>query len=119
VVSKSKRRCTLFEIYCLMVGGANLTDQMRDLLFYSSREMFREGRHNAHVVTDDLEARIETAFKTAVLGYIAGPVFSAEVDSIRGKATVHYIIRDRDLDSIDPDDSPWMRVVGLGDPRWN
>jgi len=107
----------LFEIYCLMAGGSNLTNDMRTLLFFVAQEMHQEKKTMSNVVTDDLEARIETDFSVAVLGSVAGPVFSAEITSIRGGATVTYIVRAGDLKNVDLDDLRWTSLNP--DVRWN
>ena len=105
------------EIYCLMVGHGNLTDGMRTLLFLRAREMYARKDEVSRVITDDLEACVRSEFKIGILGDIAGPIFSADIDSVWGRATVRYIVRTTDIEDVDPDDFHW--VHGDQRARWN
>lgn len=98
-------------IYCLMVGGAHLTDIMRTSLFRAARSLFQEQKQKARIRTDDLEGVVETEFKTTGLGDIGGVLFHAELDSALGRATVDYIVRTRDMEGFDPDDLAWQSFV--------
>lgn len=113
------------QIFCFMAGGANLTDEMRTLLFRTARSMYQEKRGEARVVTDDLVGVLETRFETTGFGHIYGIFFHAELDTVYGKATVDYIVQTRDMEGFDPEDFSWTRLVMFpSDPRaqnaqWN
>ena len=113
-----------FGIYCLMVGGSSLTDEMRTCLFRGARAMHQQKSEQTRIITDDLEAIIQTDFRCTGFGWIYGTLFSAQVDSIHGKTTVRYIVRTEDLGEIDPEDMHWVGLTDLyrsdsGNARWN
>lgn len=103
----------MHQIYCLMAGGAHLTDVMRTSLFRAARSLFQEQKQEARIRTDDLEGVVKTKFKTTGLGDISGVLFHAELDSAVGRATVDYFVRARDMEGSDPEDLTWRSFIAL------
>lgn len=97
----------MLKVFCLMVSGIDLTEDMRMLLLRTARKMRQERQEICRVVSDDLEGLIKTDFLIGGLGDIWGIVFHAEVESVNGKAIVHYIVQTRDLETVDPEDMVW------------
>ena len=63
---------------CLMLRGGSLTDDLRDVLFYTAQEMLlhRQSRHK--ITADGMEGIVTTKHRYACVGGIAGVVFRAD-----------------------------------------
>lgn len=93
----------MFEFFCLMVHGPGLTSDIRRFLLKASQEMFRKRKQRQDIKTDEFEGWVETDFKHAALGWFSGIVFSAEIESDKGRTWTRYIVNTRNLEEIDID----------------
>ena len=85
-------------IFCLMISGGSLTDEVRTLLYRAACEMHRKGQERKSVKSSDCEALVQTKFQFAMLGSIYGTKFTADVETQAGKTRVHYIVQSTDLE---------------------
>ena len=84
-------------LYCLMVSGVPLSDEVTDVLLRTTRTMLRKGKERQSVRSDVCEGVVETRFRIANLGSLIGFVFRAEVESDAGKTTVRFLIDSQDI----------------------
>ena len=85
-------------IYCLMMNGRGLTDEIRMFLYRIACEMFKKGEEWKSVKSPDCEALVQTKFNFAMLGSIYGTKFVVDVETNNGKTHAEFIVHDRDLD---------------------
>lgn len=101
-------------IYCLTFQGNLVSDDIRDALFSAGYLMIvgHEKRHR--IKTDECEGIVRTAFQHQGLVDIYGVVFVAELETEKGKLTVTYIVRDRDLGEMEQmEEGAWVSVDDL------
>ncbi len=98
----------MFEIFCLMVEKIGLSNAMRTDLLKAAKVMVANKKKSLKIVTDDLEAFIQTEFKYTGFGSIYGIQFEADISSVRGKGKAHYIVLTRDLELVNLDEGFWM-----------
>ncbi len=95
----------MFNIYCIMWHGGNLTDELRTLLFSTAQEMFKESKKFAILKTTWCDGEISTEWDCKSMAGISGFVFKAFVDWEDKSIEVEYICRETDLN---PDDGMWV-----------
>src|SRR3989338_8501392 len=94
--------------YCLMVAGVALTDQIRNQLVDAARTMILNGDRGYRIVSDDFVGEVQTDMKTVLLGSIAGLLFTAEIQSVKGHVEVSYLVRPQDVSRINPYEGVWV-----------
>ncbi len=98
----------MFEIYCLMVDKIGLSNAMRTALFKAAKAMVENKKDSLKIMTDDLEALIQTEFKHTGFGSIYGIKFEADICSSKGRGKAYYIVCDRDLELVNLDEGFWL-----------
>jgi hypothetical protein len=91
-------------IYCLMVAGLSLTDDLRSVMFDRAQVMFREHSTWSKISGPNFEGGISTIFEEATIGSISGFRFQAEIDVGSKTGTVSFLVRPSDLRA---DDGIW------------
>jgi hypothetical protein len=86
-------------IWCLMVGGGMLTDDMRTLLYAKACEMYRKDRRKGIIRGEDYEVVVRTKFEHASLGSaVSGTKFRAELACHFGTIKVSFVVQSWDLE---------------------
>ncbi len=80
-------------VYCLMVTGGSLTDDVHDVLFDAAQAMCKRGQRKRRVRGDWYEGKVWTKFRYARIGGIAGVVFHAVVETKERAYRVNYVVR--------------------------
>lgn len=103
----------MFDIYCIMWHGGNLTNRLRNLLFATAQEMFNEKKKYSLIKTPWCSGEVMTEWESKGIAGISGFVFKALVDWEDKSTEVEYICRETDLN---PDDGMWVShgVTPLG-----
>lgn len=84
------------DIYCLIVKGGFLTDEMRNELFDEAQEMLKIGRKKRKIKSHEMEGEIRTRFKISCLFGFAGIIFYALIETDKGIIKIDYVIRPTD-----------------------
>lgn len=103
----------MFNIYCIIWHGGNLTDELRSLLFKTAQEMFNEKNNYKILKTPWCTGEVTTKWETKGVAGISGIIFKAFVDWEDKSTEVEYLCRETDLN---PDDGMWVSygVAPLG-----
>ena len=91
-----------------MSSGEPLSDAACDTLFRTAVLMTNSGDTARKVVNDDVMGVVTTDFECAQLGSFIGPLFEAEISTIKGQSKVSYIVTTRDIE--EAKDSIWLRL---------
>ncbi len=89
------------EIYCLVMSGASLTEELRSTLLRTALAMYSTNQEHQQLHGNDFEGRVTTEYKRGMVGVFSGTVFSAEIESDQGRTKVTYIVRTHDLADLD------------------
>ena len=87
------------KVYCLMVAGPGIDEEVRELLFDTAQAMHRKGSRRFRLRGGNFEGLITTANKTAVIGGVTGTIFNAVIESETSKHVVSYLIRPMDMEN--------------------
>src|SRR5947209_3837999 len=87
-------------IECLMMSkGKQLTDDVREVLLQTAREMVRSGKAGAPVRSDVCQGIVETEGKHLSLGTMSGQAFKADVVTAHGEMIeVSFLVQTRHLE---------------------
>lgn len=86
-------------IWCLMVGGGMLTDEMRTLLYAKACEMYQKDQRKGVIRGNDFEVVVRTKFRHASLGSaVSGTKFQAELVFHFGTIKVTFVVQSWDLE---------------------
>ena len=78
---------------CYMLSGFYMTEGARNAVWDTAIEVLRYGKEWTFVKTPEVEGRVETEGKTAVLGDLFGYVCTAEIDTEHGSGTLTFLVR--------------------------
>lgn len=87
----------MFDIYCLMVHGHGLTDDVRNCLFDAAQEMLKKRKERRKIQKEFAEGLVTTKFKHVCFGAIAGIAFQAEIETDAYKTKVRFVVRPGDI----------------------
>jgi len=88
------------KIFCLMCS-LYLTDEMRNLLFYTALYMARDKVARKVLRRPCCEGEVTTDFSCADLGGMGGMLFKARLETDAGQRQVKFLVRTRDLEFLD------------------
>jgi hypothetical protein len=94
------------KIYCLLVSGLPLSEEMCDALHKGARRTVRTGKSRRKIRGSNFEGRVETTNEYVSLGTIAGVYFTGIVESNTFVTKVRFIVRTADLEGLD--DAVWV-----------
>ncbi|MBI3251389.1 MAG: hypothetical protein HYZ62_00590 [Candidatus Andersenbacteria bacterium] len=102
-------------IYCIVVHGNLVSDEIRDELFATGYYMMLSHSKKKKIKTKECEGIVRTNFQRQVFVNIGGVVFIAELETAKAKIAVTYIIRDRDLAGMaESEGGAWLSLEELG-----
>lgn len=81
------------EIYCLMVNGIPVTDELRIKLFKVACDMAKKKNVRRTFKGEDGEGMVVTSYQTTLMGTISGILFEADVETEEHQGKVSYIVR--------------------------
>lgn len=99
-------------IYCIMNTGKVFNSDVRTLLLLTARQMVARSRDRQTVKNNYCEGVVETHGTRAMIGTIAGQVFTAALDIASGPTLVSFLVRTQDLEDFDPNDGEWSDWMG-------
>lgn len=94
----------MFGLYCIMLSGTPLNEELRNLLCSTTREMFQEKINYKILKTSWCEGDLKTDWDRSSLGSTVGYLFQAFVEWGNKSTTVNFIIQDADF----PDNGVWV-----------
>jgi len=80
-------------IYCLIMSGNGLTDEIRNYLLGTAQKMLRKGKKRLIIREDWCDGLVTTKFKNVCFGAISGVVFQAEIEASEFKTKVVFVVR--------------------------
>ena len=83
------------KIYCLMVHGGSLTDEVRTSLLIAAQEMMdtREQKMRLYSKTHGIKGWLHTGYRYNALGTVGGFVFTAQFDCEGREIKARFIAR--------------------------
>jgi hypothetical protein len=87
----------MLKVFCVMLSGAALSTVVSNKLFSTAVEMYRKDVKKQSIKENGLEGRVRTDFQHVAMGSISGVRFFADVESEKGKTSIEYLVRIRDL----------------------
>ncbi len=84
-------------IYCFSVHLVSLSQVMEEVLFETVCTMVREGSRKKKFKGSGCQGEITTKFETKFLNGVYGLEFFADVDTPLGSGTIHFLVRQRDI----------------------
>jgi hypothetical protein len=85
----------IFNLVCLALKGASLTEEIGNQLVLSASEMLEKGSEKLSIASDHFEGVITTGYKWSSIGTFSGIKFKAEIESDLGKTDVDFILKYR------------------------
>lgn len=105
------------KIYCLVVDGNLVDDDIRDMLLATAYQMAIGHQKKQRVKAEGCEGIVRTKFQRQSLVDIHGLVFMAELDTEKGRLAITYILRDQDLRALEEmEEGAWLSLEELGQP---
>ena len=91
-----------------MISGMFLTDEIRNELFLTARQMADQKEDKAKIKTVDLEGHVTTKWLRKGISSTFGIEFYAEIDSFLGSTKVTYIVETKSFMNIE--EGTWAEI---------